>query len=179
MKNVSMAVVILACSLIVGGCTAERYSHYDRDRSPKPDTLAMLKSQDVISMSKAGVSDSLIITMLAVSNSWFQLKSQDVIDLKNAGVSDRVIDAMLYSAQASNEQRVSGEEGYTYPQSYWYGGYYPYWYYPYWYYPSLSLGFGFHYSHPIYGRSVFSRGGYYGHYGGRGYGGGGGRQRHH
>ncbi len=177
MKHISMAVVIIVCSLVVGGCTAERYSRYERDRAPSPDTLAMMKTQDVVSMSKAGVSDSLIITMLDVSHSWFQLKPQDVIDLKNAGVSDRVIDAMLYSAQASNETGGSGGEGYAYPQYYGYGGYYPYWYYPYWYYPSLYLGFGFHYSHPIYGRSAFSHGGYYGHYGARGYGGGRGRHR--
>jgi hypothetical protein len=178
MKYTAIAAIILAGSLLLGGCTAERYSRYYRDRSPKPDTLAMLKTQDVISMSKAGVSDSLIITMLEVSHSWFQLKPQDVIDLKNSGVSDRVIDAMLYSSQAMNERGAgSGDGAYAYPPDYWYWGYYPYWYYPYWYYPSFYLGYGFRYSYPGYGY----RSGYFGHYyapsGGRGSVGGGGRHR--
>ena len=168
MKRVTWAAVLLAVSLVAGGCTADRYARYERNRHPRPDTLAMLKSQDVISMSKAGVSDSLIISMLAVTDSRFQLKPQDVIDLKNAGVSDRVIDAMLYSAQAPEEAVRSGDHGYAYPPYYdWYPGYYPYWYYPYWYYPSFSFGWGFRYHYPTYIHRQ-SYGGFYGHFGGRG-----------
>ena len=169
MKHVAWMAVLLAVSLVAGGCTADRYARYERSRHPRPDTLAMLKTQDVISMSKAGVSDSLIISMLAVTESRFQLKPQDVIDLKNAGVSDRVIDAMLFSSQATEETMGSEEYGYAYPSYYWYPGYYPYWYYPYWYYPSLYIGWGLrsHYPSHIY-RSA-PRGGYYGgYYGGRG-----------
>ena len=46
-----------------------------------------MKIDDVIALSKAGVSDSLIIGMMDATDSWFQLKTQDVIDLRNAGVS--------------------------------------------------------------------------------------------
>jgi len=169
MKRVAWVAVLLAVSLVAGGCTADRYARYERSRHPKPDTLAMLKTQDVISMSKANVSDSLIISMLAVTDSRFQLKPQDVIDLKNAGVSDRVIDAMLYSAQAPEEPAGSSDYGYSYPPYYyWYSGYYPYWYYPYWYYPSLYLGWGFRYHSPAYIYRSVPHGGYYGHFGGRG-----------
>ena len=178
MKSLAVTTLILAFSFIVGGCTAERYSRYDRERQPKPDTLAMLKTQDVISMSKAGVSDSLIITMLDVSGSWFQLKPQDVIDLKNAGVSDRVINAMLESNAPANYGESSGGSAYAYPSyPYWYGWYYPYWYYPYWSYPSLYLRFGGRYYHPSYVHHAYPRAGYFGHYGGRAPASGGGRHR--
>ena len=172
MKHTTLAVLIISCSLVLGGCTAERYSRYDRDRSSKADTLAMMKTQDVISMSKAGVNDSLIMTMLAVSNSWFQLKPQEVIDLKNAGVSDKVIDAMIESTEPSSARNGSDEGGYYYPPYYWYAGYYPYWYYP-----SFYLGYGFQFYHSSYGHRVMSHGSYFGHYGGRSGSRGSGRRR--
>ena len=97
MKQTTISAVILAVFLSVAGCTSQRYTQYHRERPPVADTLAMMKKQDVISLTKAGVSDSLIMTMLATSHSWFQLKTQDVLDLKNAGVSDGVINAMIVS----------------------------------------------------------------------------------
>jgi hypothetical protein len=88
----------------------------------------MMKKQDVISLTKAGVSDSLIITMLATSHSWFQLKTQDVLDLKNAGVSESVINAMIVSNEPPAEgDRYVQDGNYYYPPYYWYPGYYPYW----------------------------------------------------
>ena len=174
MKRTTLAAIILAISLIAAGCTPERYAQYDRRQPSAQDTLAMMKKQDVISMSKAGVSDSLIITMMDVSNSWFQLKPQDVIDLKNAGVSDRVIDAMIETNSPSSEINsstiASREYGYSYPPYYWYGGYYPYWYYP-------SFSFGYYYR-PVYNRHVgFYGHSYFGSYGYRGGMRGGGRRR--
>jgi len=161
MKQRTIAGVILAVSLAVAGCTPERYAQYDRNHLSGADTLAMLKKQDVITMSKSGVSDSLIVTMLAATNSSFQLKAQDVIDLKNAGVSDKVIDAMITSNGAlSTTTPAEGE--YYYPPYYWYYGYYPLWYYP-------SFYIGYDYGH----RVVFYRGAYfrnYGFYGRRGIG---------
>ena len=81
MKRTTISAVILAIFLTVAGCTSQRYAQYRRERPPV-DTLAMMKKQDVISLTKAGVNDSLIMTMLATSHSWFQLKTQDVLDLK-------------------------------------------------------------------------------------------------
>ena len=166
MKQTTISAVILAISLTVAGCTSQRYAQYHRERPPV-DTLAMMKKQDVISLTKAGVNDSLIMTMLATSHSWFQLKTQDVLDLKNAGVSDNVINAMI----VSNEPPIEGDryvqDGYYYyPPYYWYPGYYPYWYYP-----SFYLGYSYY-------RPVYSfRGTYFGGYGFRGGWGGGMRRR--
>ena len=50
---------------------------------------------DVIEMSKAGVSESLIITTLHKEGQPFNLKATDMVRLKQAGVSDAVVQAML------------------------------------------------------------------------------------
>ena len=114
--------------LTIAGCTSQRYAQY-RHGCAASDTLAMMKKQDVISLTKAGVSDSLIITMLATSHSWFQLNTQDVLDLKTAGVSEKVINAMLVSNDLPADGDRHVENGnYYYPPYYWYDGYYPYWY---------------------------------------------------
>jgi len=44
----------------------------------------MMKQQDVIALSKAGVSDSLIVATMDATDSWFQLRAQDVLDLRGA-----------------------------------------------------------------------------------------------
>jgi hypothetical protein len=172
MERTTISAAILVVFLSVAGCTSQRYAQYHREHPPVTDTLAMMKTQDVISLTKAGVSDSLIITMLATSHSWFQLKTQDVLDLKNAGVSERVINAMI----ESNEPLTAGDrymqDGYyDYPPYYWYPGYYPYSYYPYWYYPSFYFGYSYYRS------GYISRPTYFGSYGYRGGWGGGMRRR--
>jgi hypothetical protein len=169
MKPTLICAVILAAFLTVTGCTSPRYAMYRRHQ--EADTLTMMKKQDVVSLTKAGVSDSLIVTMLAVSHSWFQLTPQDVLDLKSAGVSDKVINAMLLSDQPYAENNRRAPDGYYYYDPYyyyWYPGYYPSWYY---YYPSFY--FGYNYYRPLY----VSHGAYFGAYGYRGGWGGGFRHR--
>ena len=142
MKSIAIPAVVLAVFLTIAGCTSQRYAQYRHGRAAS-DTLAMMKKQDVISLTKAGVSDSLIITMLATSHSWFQLSTQDVLDLKTAGVSEKVINAMLVSNELPADGDRYVENGnYYYPPYYWYDGYYPYWYYP-------SLYFGYSYYRPV------------------------------
>ncbi len=117
MKLAAVSAVVLTIFLTVAGCTSQRYAQYHRGRPPV-DTLAAMKMQDVISLTKAGVSDTLIMTMLATSHSWFQLKTQDVLDLKNAGVSERVINAMMLSNEPPTEgDRYAQDEYYYYPAS--------------------------------------------------------------
>lgn len=50
---------------------------------------------DVIEMSKAGLSESLIITTLRKEGQAFDLKPADMVRLKQSGVSDAVIQAMI------------------------------------------------------------------------------------
>ena len=139
-KIISFAFLIMALSLF--GCASERYTQNDRDHSMRRDTLRRMSQQDVINLSKAGVSDSLIIYMMDATDTWFQFKSQDVIDLRNAGVSEKVISAMMTQPdEASNQSSNPGVvRYYTYPPYFWYDDFYPYW----WYYPRFSARWGFH-----------------------------------
>ena len=161
MKRTTISAVILAIFLTVAGCTSQRYAQYHREQPPV-DTLAMMKKQDVISLTKAGVSDSLIITMLATSHSWFQLKTQDVLDLKNAGVSDNVINAMIVSNEPPIEGDRYAQDGYYYYLPYYWYGYYPYWSYPPFYFGQSYWQYYFHQyylpsyiSRPIHGGGSF------------------------
>jgi hypothetical protein len=67
-------------------CASERYTQNNRDHSIRRDTLRRMNQQDVINLSKAGMSDSRIMNMMDATDTWFQLKPQEVIDLRNAAV---------------------------------------------------------------------------------------------
>jgi hypothetical protein len=56
---------------------------------------ARLSILDVIRLSQAGVSDSVIIAKIDQSGSRFDLSASDIIDLKKSGVSEKVIEHML------------------------------------------------------------------------------------
>jgi hypothetical protein len=138
-KVISFAMMVLTLSFF--GCASERYTQNNKDYPMRRDTLRMMTQQDVMNMSKAGVSDSLIITTMDATDSWFKLKSQDVIDLRNAGVSEKVISAMMQQPEDASSQSgdTKVERYYVYPPYYWYDGFYPYWYYP-----RFSVNQGFH-----------------------------------
>ena len=59
-----------------------------------------LTPYDIIEMSKAGVSDNVIITQIEMTRSVFKLSSEGIIKLKEEGVSDEVIEAMIKTAHA-------------------------------------------------------------------------------
>jgi hypothetical protein len=142
-KIISFALLVIALGIF--GCSSERYAQNNRSHSMRRDTLRMMTRQDVINLSKAGVSDSLIISMMDATDTWFELKPQEVIDLKNAGVSENVISAMMEqpSKQSGQSSGQTATGYYVYPPYYWYYGYYPYWYS----YPRFSVSLGFHGSH--------------------------------
>ena len=58
--------------------------------APKPMTV-----QDVVKMSKAGLSDDLIIEQIRTKNQRFDLSTDQLIQLKTAKVSERVIQVMI------------------------------------------------------------------------------------
>jgi outer membrane lipoprotein SlyB len=80
----------------------------DRDslKRKKPRTIKKidrgeeLSISDIKSMSKAGISDQVIISQIDATNSVFYLSTADIIDLKKAGVSQRIINYMI---QTGNE----------------------------------------------------------------------------
>jgi hypothetical protein len=55
----------------------------------------VLTNDSVISMKKAGLSDSLILAKIRSSASKFDTSTKGLIALKNAGISDQVIEAMV------------------------------------------------------------------------------------
>jgi hypothetical protein len=141
--------IILFAFLVVSagfaGCSAEQYAQAHRGHPMKVDTLRAMKINDVINLSKAGVSDSLIIGMMDATDTWFHLKAQDVIDLRNVGVSEKVIVAMMQPPPQptgkSGDSNVS--RYYVYPSPYWYDGFWYGGYYPYWYGPNFSIRMGY------------------------------------
>jgi hypothetical protein len=138
-KIISFAFLVMALSLF--GCASEQYTQNDKDHSMRKDTLRRMSQQDVVNLSKAGVSDTLIIGMMDATDTWFQLKPQEVIDLRNAGVSEKVISAMMTEPSEPSSQSGSPSVAryYVYPPYFWYGGFYPDWYAP-----RFSARLGFH-----------------------------------
>ncbi|HVN48696.1 MAG TPA: hypothetical protein VMU30_07735 [Bacteroidota bacterium] len=141
MAHKIISFVFLIAAIGFAGCASEQYAQHSRYHGLQQDTVQKMTKEDVIHLSKNGVSDSLIIGMMDATDTWFQLKPQDIIDLKNAGVSENVIHAMMQqptqaSSQSENSKAV---KYYLSPPYYWYDGFYPYWY---WYYPSVSVRIG-------------------------------------
>ncbi len=61
----------------------------------KIDRGEQLSTDDIKKMTKAGLSDDVIISQIDATKSVFYLSSADIIDLKKAGVSQRVINHMI------------------------------------------------------------------------------------
>ena len=61
----------------------------------KIDRGEKLSPDDVKKMTKAGLSDDVIISQIEATQTVFYLSSADIIDLKKAGVSQRVINFMI------------------------------------------------------------------------------------
>jgi hypothetical protein len=138
--------IVLACSLAVAGCASGQQSARNSERYGGRDSLAQITTHDVVAMSRAGISDSTIVTVIKASGSYFALSADDVIALADSGVSDNVINAMIVSGEKMNEAEQATPV-YVYP---WYP-YYVYdpfwdpWYYRGygWYYPVYTFNFGF------------------------------------
>ena len=161
MERTILAKMLLAGFLLVSGCASERYSDYDRESSSWPDSLSAMKKHDIIALSKAGIADSVILTMIDVSGSFFHLTPQDVIGLADSGVSHNVINSMIRTDERSQTADDSRAHYYHSPY-YWYAG----WWYPFWdpwyFSPSLSLGFGYYGPIRVH-RVVFPHYGFSGH----------------
>ncbi len=61
----------------------------------KIDKGEQLSTGDIKKMSKAGISDDVIISQIDATKSVFTLSTADIVDLKKAGVSQRVINHMI------------------------------------------------------------------------------------
>lgn len=101
--NASGALIGGAAGAVGGAIIGASLESSDRDslqqQSPrtlnKIDNKEQLSVDDIKKMSKAGLSDNVIISQIQATNSVFYLSTADIIDLKNAGVSQRIIDYMI------------------------------------------------------------------------------------
>ena len=57
--------------------------------------------RDVIELSRAGLSDEVLVALIEVDGTVFSLDAQQLLELKAAGVRDRVLLAMLRSGRSS------------------------------------------------------------------------------
>ena len=81
-----------------------------RLRTQAPQTLVRVEQgqplgvADIKAMSKAGVSDEVIISQIRATHTNYKLSAADIVDLHNCGVSEKVIDFMINTASASAAQ---------------------------------------------------------------------------
>jgi outer membrane lipoprotein SlyB len=61
----------------------------------KIDNGEQLSIDDIKKMSRAGISDDVIVSQIAATKSVFYLSTADIVDLKKSGVSQRVINDMV------------------------------------------------------------------------------------
>ena len=117
------------------GCSSEEYTRHGYSRSTDADTSRMTM-KDVLAMTASGVTDSVIISMMNTTDTWFRLTPQNVVDLKNAGVSDTVIQAMMEAPPTENqsERTVIVDRYYPGGPFMWYG-----WRYPHRFHPMVSV----------------------------------------
>lgn len=60
-----------------------------------PPPAASLSTEDIKSMSRAGLKEDTIIAQIIASHAVYHLSANEIIDLHNAGVSQKVIDYMI------------------------------------------------------------------------------------
>ena len=69
-----------------------------------PATVRAVTVDEIIGLSKSGVSDSVLIALIDSDQTVFNLTPQQIADLKRAGVSDDVVVKMLTTARDFREQ---------------------------------------------------------------------------
>ncbi|MFA5833936.1 MAG: hypothetical protein WDA22_10725 [Bacteroidota bacterium] len=169
MKGYIFLIGIVAIAFSVTGCYSQYGAQYARGEIPT-DSSAML-IDDIIKLSNEGISDTVIVSQINATYSYFVLDTDDIVELKKAGVSEKVINEMINtsaSVTSGSAARYYGNPFYLLP------------YYSYPWYSSFYLGFfGRHYNHspsvshfPTYNRGHYNRG-YSGGHGIRGHSSGG------
>jgi hypothetical protein len=96
-RNNLLLVCLLVFSIIlVGGTNA-----FAQDET--------MTNEEVISLAKAGLNETLIINKIKTSKSSFDLSTDNLIKLKQAGISDNVVTAMLEAKSGRSIQTSSSQ----------------------------------------------------------------------
>jgi len=131
MKLSRLLILIIPLLLTACGLSDQQKADYSRVQSSGVSTAVYdkmvhgdaLSLWDIKALSRAQVSDAIIIRYLRDQGTAYYLSADDVTGLRKAGVSQSIVDYMLQSA------RDYGPGPYAYPYPYPYG---PYWGGPYW-----------------------------------------------
>ena len=136
-SHLNKSLTVALAFLVISGC-----SEYGT-LPPQP----VLKIDDIIELSKAGVGSGVIKRQIAVTHSQFRIETDDILRLKKAGVADDVIEAMIDTSEEA--QSADLEKSYSL-YDYWfnyYNTFYPLYLYDYPFSPYLyNAGdpYGFH-----------------------------------
>ena len=88
---------------------AQLRAQAERQQQEQFQETEPLTIDDVISMSRARISDDLIISQIRNSRTVYRLRTADIVDLKRTGVSERVIDFMINTpAEMRSEEMERG-----------------------------------------------------------------------
>jgi len=131
MKLLRLLVLLVPLFFTACGLSDQQKADYSRVQSSGVSTAVYdkmvhgdaLSLWDIKALSRAQVSDAIIIRYLRDQGTAYYLSADDVTGLRKAGVSQSIVDYMLQSA------RDYGPGPYAYPYPYPYG---PYWGGPYW-----------------------------------------------
>src|SRR6185503_17038206 len=116
-------VLLGAGILLAAGCVIDGGPYPYRVRTTRPGGLS---SDEIVRMSKSGVSDEVILEKIKEEGVAGKPTSDQIASLKKEGLSDAVLGGMVAARVVPDETTV--EYAY-YPSSYYYG--YPYYGYPY------------------------------------------------
>ena len=93
-NNLLLICLLVFSFILVGGTTT-----FAQDET--------MTNEEVISLAKAGLNETIIINKIKTSKSRFDLSTDSLIKLKQAGISDNVVTAMLEAKSGRSIQTVS------------------------------------------------------------------------
>ncbi len=109
------AAIGAAAGLLLGGLIGNAADQEQRERlrAQAPQTYQRIEQgqplslADVKALSRAGISDDVIVSQIKNSHTIFRLSAADIIDLRDAGVTDKVVNYMINTPSTAPESAAS------------------------------------------------------------------------
>jgi hypothetical protein len=95
-NNLLLICLLVFCFILTGGANV-----FAQDET--------MTNEEVISLAKAGLNETIIVNKIKTSKSSFDLSTDGLIKLKQAGVSDNIVTAMLEAKSGKSLQTASGQ----------------------------------------------------------------------
>jgi hypothetical protein len=77
-----------------------------------------VSTHDLIELSKAGLSDDVLVALIEADNTSFHLDAPKILELRTAGISERVITAMIKSGPAAADAQAAATAPVEQPPSF-------------------------------------------------------------